>query len=68
MYLRARIYLAIYAAVIALAIDTRSILPLLFVGLPNLFGTWLMPVYGIPSTPAWPRMSSTTGSTAGRSI
>lgn len=46
VYRRARIYLAIYAAVIALSLYTRSVLPLLFVGLPNLFGTWLMVVYG----------------------
>jgi MocE subfamily Rieske [2Fe-2S] domain protein len=47
VFLRARICLAIYAAVILLAIETRSIVPLLFVGLPNLFGTWLMIVYGM---------------------
>jgi MocE subfamily Rieske [2Fe-2S] domain protein len=47
VFLRARIYLAIYAAVLVLAIETRSFLPLLFVGLPNLFGTWLMVVYGM---------------------
>ena len=44
---RARIYVAVYAAVLALAVFTRSILPLLFVGLPNLFGSWLMVVYGL---------------------
>ncbi len=32
--------------VIALASATRSILPLMFVGLPNLYGSWLMPIYG----------------------
>lgn len=47
VYYRARIYVAIYAAVIALAIYNRSILPLMFVGLTNLFGTWLMVVYGM---------------------
>ena len=46
VYLRARIYIAIYAGVIALSIYTRSILPLLLVGLPNLFGTWLTATYG----------------------
>ncbi len=45
IYRTARIYLAIYVAVIALAIYQRSILPLLFVGLPNIFGTWLMSVH-----------------------
>ena len=46
LFLRARIYLAIYAGVIALALVTWSPLPLLLVGLPNLFGTWLMVTYG----------------------
>jgi Na(+)-translocating NADH:ubiquinone oxidoreductase F subunit len=46
VYLRARIYVAIYAFVIALAIYDRSVLPLLFVGLTNLFGSWLGLVYG----------------------
>jgi Na+-transporting NADH:ubiquinone oxidoreductase subunit F len=44
---RARFYFAIYVAVIAWAIYTRSILPLMFVGFSNLFGTWLMVVYGL---------------------
>ena len=44
--LRARIYLLIYAGVIGLAIYNRSLLPLMFVGLPNLYGAWLMPIYG----------------------
>lgn len=43
---KARIYLAIFVFVIALAIIYQTILPLLFVGLPTLFGSWLMPVYG----------------------
>ncbi len=47
LYLRARIYLAIYLGVIGLAVATRSILPLMFVGLPNLYGAWLMLVYGL---------------------
>ncbi len=46
VFFRARIYVLIYAAVIALSIFSGSILPLLFVGLANLFGSWLMPVYG----------------------
>ncbi len=44
---KARIYLAIYAAAIAAALITWSILPLLFVGLPHVVGTWLMLVYGL---------------------
>jgi Na+-transporting NADH:ubiquinone oxidoreductase subunit F len=46
IYLRARLYLLIYAASVGLALYTRSLLPLMFVGLPNIFGTWLMLVYG----------------------
>ena len=47
VYRRARIYLAIYSAVIGLSIYCRSFLPLMLVGLTNLFGTWLMVVFGI---------------------
>jgi len=47
IYRKARISLAVYVFVIALAIYTHSILPLLFVGLPNLFGSWLMVIYGL---------------------
>ena len=43
---RARLYVAIYLFTIGLAIATRSVLPLLFVGLTNLFGTWLLATYG----------------------
>lgn len=44
--MRARIYALIYIAVIALALYTRSILPLMYIGLPSLYGAWLMVVYG----------------------
>jgi Na+-transporting NADH:ubiquinone oxidoreductase subunit F len=47
VYARARVYVAIYASVILLSIGTRSILPLLYVGLANVFGTWLMVIYGL---------------------
>jgi MocE subfamily Rieske [2Fe-2S] domain protein len=47
VFLRARLYVAIYAGVLALAIYSRSVLPLLFVGLPYLFGSWLLPVYSL---------------------
>jgi MocE subfamily Rieske [2Fe-2S] domain protein len=43
---RARIYVGIYLAVVALAIYSRSVLPLMLAGLTNIFGTWLMIVYG----------------------
>lgn len=45
--LGARIYVAIYLMVATLAAYTHSILPLMFMGLTNLFGTWLMLVYGL---------------------
>ena len=47
VYFRARIYVLIYAGVISLCLATGSILPLFFVGLPNIFGSWLMVVYGL---------------------
>jgi len=47
VYRRARVYVAIYAAVIGLSIYSRSLLPLMLVGLTNLFGTWLLVVYGL---------------------
>ena len=47
VYTRARIYLLIYLGVIALAIATRSIIPLLFIGLPHLYGSWLTVTYGL---------------------
>jgi fatty acid desaturase len=43
----ARIWLAIYAGVIALAIGLRSWLPLMLVGLPSFYGAWLYLVFGI---------------------
>jgi fatty acid desaturase len=43
----ARVYAAIFAAVIGTAIATRSILPLMFVGLPSFYGAWLMVVFGL---------------------
>lgn len=47
VYFRAKIYVVIYASVIGLALYAGSILPLLFVGLTNVYGTWLMLVYGL---------------------
>jgi MocE subfamily Rieske [2Fe-2S] domain protein len=46
VFLRARICLLIYAGVVGLAFYLGSLLPLLFVGLPNFYGAWLMPIYG----------------------
>lgn len=40
VFLVARIWLVIYAAVIALAFSTGSVLPLMVIGLPRLYGAW----------------------------
>jgi Na+-transporting NADH:ubiquinone oxidoreductase subunit F len=47
VYRHARIYVAIYLAVIGISIYTRSFLPLFLVGFTNFFGTWLLVVYGL---------------------
>jgi MocE subfamily Rieske [2Fe-2S] domain protein len=47
VYRNARIHAAIYTVVIGLSIANRSVLPLMLVGLTNLFGTWLMVIYGL---------------------
>ncbi len=46
VFFKARVSLLIYAAVIASCFVFGTILPLMFIGLPNLYGTWLMPIYG----------------------
>ena len=43
---RARLCALIYAGVIGLALYHKSLLPLMFIGLPNLYGAWLTPIYG----------------------
>lgn len=47
IYRKARIHLLIYAVVVGTACVTRSILPLMYVGLVNLYGTWLTVIYGL---------------------
>lgn len=47
IYRKARIYLGVYLAVIGLSIYTQSIVPLLYIGLTNLYGSWLMTIYGL---------------------
>lgn len=44
---KARIYISIYLMVITIAIFSRSILPLMLIGLPMIFGGWLLPIYGL---------------------
>ena len=46
VFLRACIYALIYAGVIGLAIYAGSILPLMFIGLPAFYGSWLQFIYG----------------------
>jgi fatty acid desaturase len=46
-YREARVWVVIYAGVITLTIVTGSILPLLLVGLPRLYGAWLHLVFGL---------------------
>jgi fatty acid desaturase len=43
----ARVYVLIWAAFIGWAIAIRSILPLMYVGLPSFYGAWLMIIYGL---------------------
>lgn len=43
----ARIWALIYVSVIALAIATKSILPLMYIGLPSFYGAWLLVVFGL---------------------
>lgn len=47
VYREARAWVAVYLAVIVLAIVTRSPLPLLYVGLPSLYGRWLGLLFGL---------------------
>jgi Na+-transporting NADH:ubiquinone oxidoreductase subunit F len=47
VYRKARVYVAVYAIVIGVSIKTGSVLPLLLVGLTNLFGSWLVVTYGL---------------------
>jgi fatty acid desaturase len=47
VYRNARIYILIYAAFIAWAIGIRSILPLMYVGLPTFYGGWLMSLFSL---------------------
>ena len=46
VYVVARIYLALFAAVVAACLVSGSILPAMFVGLPTLYGGWLSVYFG----------------------
>ena len=47
VFLRGRIYLAIYLGALALAVYLHSWLPVFLIWLPNVFGTWLLYVYNL---------------------
>lgn len=47
VYRIARIWLAIYATVIALAVGLHSWLPLMLVGLPSFYGAWMYLMFGL---------------------
>jgi Na+-transporting NADH:ubiquinone oxidoreductase subunit F len=47
VFFRARVYLGIFAGVILLSIVYQSVLPLMFVGFPTFFGSWLKGIYGL---------------------
>jgi fatty acid desaturase len=47
VYRNARIYILIYATVITWAIAIRSMLPLMYVGLPSFYGAWLAMALGL---------------------
>ncbi|MBB6431704.1 NADH:ubiquinone reductase (Na(+)-transporting) subunit F [Algisphaera agarilytica] len=46
VFFRARIYAAIYLGIVAFAVYFQTWLPFVFVLGPNLYGAWLMPIYG----------------------
>jgi fatty acid desaturase len=46
VYREARAWLLVYAAVAALAVVLHSLLPLMYVGLPTLYGRWLAALFG----------------------
>jgi Na+-transporting NADH:ubiquinone oxidoreductase subunit F len=45
---KAWIYLLIYAGVVGLSLYLHSLLPLMYVGLPTVYGSWLAEYYGLP--------------------
>ncbi len=47
VYREARAWVAIYVVVVALAIILHSFLPLMYVGLPSLYGRWLAALFGL---------------------
>jgi fatty acid desaturase len=57
----ARVHILIYVAFIGWAIYLRSILPLMYVGLPSLYGAWHYVVTALMQHLGSPRTCSTIG-------
>jgi Na+-transporting NADH:ubiquinone oxidoreductase subunit F len=47
VFIRARIYVVMYAIVVGAAFHYHTILPLMFIGFPVFYGSWLMTVYSL---------------------
>lgn len=47
VFLAARVWLAIYLGLVLWSVHLGSIMPLMFVGLPSLFGAWLHLMFGL---------------------
>lgn len=47
VYVTARVFVLIYLLTIGAAIATRSILPLMYIGLPSFYGAWLVIYFGL---------------------
>ena len=47
IFFKARIHLLVYLIVIGLSIYYKSILPIMYIGLVNIYGSWLMVIYGL---------------------
>lgn len=47
VFREARIWLAVYAAVLGLSLATWSFLPLMLIGLPSFYGAWLYNFFGL---------------------
>ncbi len=43
----ARAFVAVWLVVLAAAVATRSVVPVLYVGLPSIYGVWLMVFFGL---------------------
>lgn len=67
VFIQARIHFLIYMSIVGLAIYGHSILPVMFIGFPTLYGSWLMPIYGFTQHAGLAENASTTDLIAERS-